>query len=126
MLYFVQDEKGHIKIGHTAGKLADRLRAFQTGSPSLLTPLLTIAGDPIMERYYHQEFAAYRVCGEWFLPGPKLIKFMLEMAAGGDELLSDFDEPVELPMPDETGTFHFACPACDHVSSWHPDREGRA
>lgn len=71
-VYFVGAEEGLIKIGF-ATKVKDRLASLQTGSPVRLMVLATRPGCITQETAYHQQFAAYRVHGEWFERSPAIM-----------------------------------------------------
>lgn len=77
MIYFIQAENGHIKIGFTDGEDANvRLATLQTGSPVLLKLLGTIEGTVEHEKDLHRRFAAHRVHGEWFQAIPELLELI--------------------------------------------------
>jgi Meiotically up-regulated gene 113 len=79
VIYFAQNEETcHIKIGFTAKEPELRLRGLQTGSPSLIVLLLVIDGNEKLESQLHEQFAPYRVRGEWFKPGRTLLQFMAQ------------------------------------------------
>lgn len=84
MIYFIQDsETLHIKIGFTeADGAEERLRALQTGNSSKLVLLTTIPGNRESESRLHGHYDDLRVRGEWFLPGPLLIQFIVSVTAG--------------------------------------------
>jgi hypothetical protein len=67
LVYFVSDGTA-IKIGHTTGKVTERISALQTGNPRLITVVRTIPGTQELERSYHERFAArlVRPNSEWF------------------------------------------------------------
>ena len=68
LVYFVQIETGPIKIGTSdIVSFKGRLEGLQNGSPHPLRVLATIAGDRSLERDLHEQLAAYRIRGEWFL-----------------------------------------------------------
>lgn len=74
MIYFIQDSDTlHVKIGHTRGDPAARLKDLQTGNPSKLVLLGTMPGGQAEEAGLHQRFAAARAAGEWFRPVPELL-----------------------------------------------------
>lgn len=79
-VYFVQaGDGGPIKIGYTTHKWRSRLSALQTGSPVRLGCRLVIApATREDEQELHRHFAAYRLEGEWFEPGPMLAGFLDE------------------------------------------------
>jgi Meiotically up-regulated gene 113 len=68
------DSTTPVKIGVSA-KPKNRLRYLQTASPVKLKILTKFRGDKKDEAKLHQQFAAYRVSGEWFqrVPGVRLL-----------------------------------------------------
>ncbi|UTR83695.1 GIY-YIG nuclease family protein [Streptomyces cavourensis] len=52
------------KIGRTTGTLKSRVSQLQTSHHAKLLPLLDVEGD--YERALHEQFASYRLRGEWF------------------------------------------------------------
>ncbi|RKH11980.1 hypothetical protein D7X74_24480 [Corallococcus sp. CA047B] len=72
-VYFIQQGKyGPIKIGWSRAP-ATRLVSLQTANPAPLTLLATVPGSRMTELQLHEQFAAYRMTGEWFRPVPALI-----------------------------------------------------
>jgi hypothetical protein len=71
LVYFVSDGTA-VKIGHTTGKVTDRVKQLQTGNPRLITVVRTIPGDQSLERSYHERFAErlVRQNSEWFAIQP--------------------------------------------------------
>ncbi len=65
-VYFIGAESGPIKIGVAANPTA-RLASLQTGHHEKLEILATCPGGQTQEYRYHDEFAAYRLHGEWFV-----------------------------------------------------------
>ncbi len=81
MVYFIQDSRTFaIKIGFTEqDEPDDRIAALQTGNPSELKVLCTI--DMVGRDYeaiLHEQFAPYRIAGEWFHPDPEIIRLMIQ------------------------------------------------
>jgi len=64
-VYFIQNERGSVKIGHSVNP-AKRLMLLQTGTLESLRIVRTIEGDDATERWLHRHFASDRVRGEWF------------------------------------------------------------
>lgn len=60
-------DDGPVKIGHTFGSPEARIRALQTAHPEPLQLLKVVEGAR-KEREMHEEFAAFRLRGEWFHP----------------------------------------------------------
>lgn len=82
MIYFIQDsETCEIKIGFTEGDPVDRLASLQTGNPHLLVLIHSESGGRVREVMLHQMFAGDRVRGEWFRPGPLVLKFLISAAS---------------------------------------------
>ena len=76
--YFVQaGAEGLIKIGSTRN-LPARLRSLQLMSPIELHLLGAIPED--IERRCHYELGPWRVHGEWFLPTPRVLQFICQVA----------------------------------------------
>ncbi len=78
-IYFLQAEVvGHIKIGVTESKNAQRLKDLQTGSPLKLHLVgYAQAEKPIkVEHRLHARFQSARLHGEWFRPVPDLLAFI--------------------------------------------------
>lgn len=73
-VYFVQRPGNkRIKIGFTTN-MVSRLNGLATDEK--LEVLLTIPGTLELEKAMHERFKEYRVKGEWFEPGDKLLKFI--------------------------------------------------
>jgi DNA-binding XRE family transcriptional regulator len=71
-VYFMQDEAGRIKIGHSAEPLS-RLQTVQGLDKGRITLLASMPGDTFQERALHRQFAAHRIEGEWFWPADELL-----------------------------------------------------
>lgn len=67
-VYFIRQSKDCFKIGMTKGAPIDRLNQLQTSSPVPLSMYKYVGTtDPkYLEKLLHQEFAPYRLSGEWF------------------------------------------------------------
>lgn len=65
-VYFIKNQRGHVKIGFTAGAAGNRLRTLQTGAETRLEVLAVAVGDRALERDLHDQFSAVRLTGEWF------------------------------------------------------------
>lgn len=80
MIYFIQAANGGpIKIGY-ARKVLPRLKGLQTGHSDQLCVLATMPGDKRNERALHERFVCLRTRGEWFNPGPDLLRLIKEQA----------------------------------------------
>ena len=75
-IYFIENSRGHIKIGWTSGNPKKRLQALQTGESEPLKLLATQTGTASQEQALHVRFAAFKVGGgsEWFYPNKELTK----------------------------------------------------
>lgn len=71
--YFIRAGTGPVKIGTTTD-LAKRLRIIQCSCPDVAVCMGYLDGN--RERELHDRFAALRMRGEWFRPGPKLLAFI--------------------------------------------------
>jgi hypothetical protein len=81
VVYFIQSKStGEIKIGWTGGPVSDRVTMLQVGNPSELVLLATMPGGPNRERYVHNKFRDLKVRGEWYVPAPTLMEFIVKYA----------------------------------------------
>jgi hypothetical protein len=71
VVYFVQSGD-YIKIGHSRGDVADRVRSIQIENAHEVKLLATEPGSMAREHELHVQFAGHRVRGEWFDAGPVL------------------------------------------------------
>ena len=78
-IYFVQDERGPIKIGQTGNPYEFRHSGLQTGNPFELKLLLFVPSCKYTEKSIHLRFDKYRIRGEWFEPAPELLEFIEEL-----------------------------------------------
>jgi len=77
MIYFIQSETGHIKIGYSKNNVNGRLTSIQAGNPFKLKLLKTIDGDPQQESLIHNKFKKFRVRkSEWFNFDEKILEFI--------------------------------------------------
>lgn len=86
MVYFIQCNDD-VKIGYSAD-VKQRLRALQTGNPTMLTLLATMKGDRTTEAYLHNIFASDRIQGEWFRLSQHIHDFMVtscDLPAPGED-----------------------------------------
>ena len=74
-IYFVSAEFPDfpIKIGFTESLSGSRLEAIQTGCPYRIVMLAAVEGTYQFEKHMHREFAADRLCGEWFKRSNRLM-----------------------------------------------------
>lgn len=70
--YFIGTGNGPVKIG-VSGKVKNRLRELQSGSPYKLHILAEVEGGYVAERRYHKRFSEHRLEGEWFAPHPDIL-----------------------------------------------------
>jgi hypothetical protein len=100
--YIVCTETFRCKIGFTAGDVAKRLRALQTGSPTDLVILAVHPGTAEDERQLHEKFRACRRRGEWFEPSEALLEHvsLVTWLTAKDALLSgrEVDEWVRVGL----------------------------
>lgn len=76
-IYFIQShEFPRVKIGFTAGNPRKRLKALQTGSPTVLGLMLALPGTQRDEQEVHKLFDYERLHGEWFELSPRLVAYM--------------------------------------------------
>jgi hypothetical protein len=81
-VYFIRAEGGGpVKIGHTTGKLADRLSAIQAGHPDKLRVVHSEPGSLEREKDLHRQFASHRRNGEWFEWAPEIQAYVTKRDA---------------------------------------------
>lgn len=84
-VYFVQGQYTKlIKIGFSFNPKA-RLKALQLGSPDPLVLLGVMPCWEASEAILHEDFKQYKVHGEWYAPGEKLLKYIAANAKPLDE-----------------------------------------
>ncbi len=67
MIYLIKAENTDLyKIGYTEGRVKDRLKALQTGSPHILSIVEQCSGSIAHEKHLHEVFEDNRTHGEWF------------------------------------------------------------
>lgn len=76
-------EGGPVKIGWTAGDVAERVAAIQAGNHETLNILRVMEGDRFTESALHREFAHLRIAREWFLFDPQMLSAQPPEAAQG-------------------------------------------
>ena len=74
MIYFIESESGHVKIGYTSVPIKSRLSALQTSCPFKLKLLKTIDGGRKKEKELHYIFRNSHFRGEWFKKTKGLMK----------------------------------------------------
>lgn len=74
VVYFI-GRANEVKIGFT-NNLAKRLTNLRTGTTEPLTVLLTVPAVPVLERYFHEKFAADHVDREWFKASETILNFI--------------------------------------------------
>lgn len=82
IVYFVGGLAGPVKIGWTQQPIKARLKCIQNGSPIKLHVLATQCAPRAKERWYHRQFAAARLHGEWFERTPELQDVIDRLCAG--------------------------------------------
>jgi hypothetical protein len=97
-----------VKIGFTAGCVAERMVYLQVGSPVNLTLLRVIVGDESAERALHKRFAHLRSHGEWF--------------TFSDELLGDLGG-ADLPLPKKKSRIGSRAPWSDEARAKCSERQ---
>lgn len=72
-IYFAQDAySGLVKIGVTES-ISKRINLLRIHGPKVPSILRKIRGGFQYERWLHNYFAKYRVCGEWFTFCPEML-----------------------------------------------------
>lgn len=90
-VYFIQDENGYIKIGHTKQRLAKRLSDLQTGNVAELRVVALASGDRNLEKQLHHYFNKCRIQGsEWFDPSIQLLLIVETLAEFRPAVLHDW------------------------------------
>jgi hypothetical protein len=85
-IYFLQaGTDGPIKIGFTEVPIKRRIANLQTGCPWKIYKLALKKGKFRDEQAVHQHFEKYELCGEWFLPDPKIFRFIASLSKPGFE-----------------------------------------
>lgn len=115
-VYAIRSEQGPIKIG-IASDPAKRLTQLQNGNPSNLA--LIGYTDPfcewsarLHEKLCHAYCAQYRIRGEWFLPGPRVIALSYLLEEWGQVITlicGEFDSEC---LPDESVA------RIKHIENW--------
>ncbi len=80
-VYFIQDERGRIKIGWSRKHPDEqRKKGLQTGNADVLTVMGWMQGTETLEKTLHYRFAQLRIRsgGEWFIPHEDLLNFIKE------------------------------------------------
>jgi len=95
MIYFISDDRGHVKIGYTGDfDCYYRLRMLQTGNPFRLRVLATIDGDYADEKALQSRFSRYltREDGEWFYLREEFADFILGVVEPGTQVVLPLGE----------------------------------
>lgn len=86
MIYFLQVRGGGpIKIG-AAIDVAARVKKLQCACPYDLELLGCIKGSRRQEKRLHRKFSFLRLRGEWFSPGPTLLRYITKKAVNLEQL----------------------------------------
>ena len=81
-VYLIQvKDTNDFKIGRTESNPRDRLKQLQVGKPYELElrGVIETAQSSLQERQLHQQFASYRVEGEWFSLSPIVVQQVIEL-----------------------------------------------
>ena len=100
-IYLVLDERtGYIKIGR-ARNPSERERTLQSENPQVAM-LFCSPADAELERELHQEFAQYRIRGEWFKLSENHIEHIKKRALNADRALAQKSvrEQILISSPD--------------------------
>jgi hypothetical protein len=102
-----------LKIGYTTSKPEARLKALQTGSPTVLKLMAVHPGTLAEERKLHEQFSESRLHGEWFEPSEEIVTHMQMICWLAAAIALDTDSEVphwakvglftmneEKPLPD--------------------------
>lgn len=83
-VYFIQaHQTGLIKIGYTKS-IISRFKSLQNQTSDFLILLIHMSGTRKLERDLHEMFAEYRLQGEWFAPGERLLGLIDELRQNCD------------------------------------------
>jgi hypothetical protein len=77
-VYFMKAGKS-VKIGHSKNP-RDRARSLQTSRHEQIEILYTVSGGRVMEKYFHDKFAKFRLHGEWFRYDSEIAPFISGMS----------------------------------------------
>jgi hypothetical protein len=84
-----------VKIGFTAGRVVDRLKALQTGSAAPLSIIAVHAGTMLEEQQLHRKFHEQRLHGEWFDMSEALFRHICEVTWIEANIALDAGAPLE-------------------------------
>jgi len=87
MIYFIESESGHIKVGYCDSNIYDRLCNMKTMNPFKLTLLKVIPGERKEETEILKKFSNFIVRGEWFRADKEIYRFIKEQP--------DFEDPIK-------------------------------
>jgi hypothetical protein len=108
-VYFVRDHSnGLIKIGFSRSPVSRLKSAGGTRTRELVGAL---AGTRADERAFHDRFAALRVSGEWFRPGPSLADFVGSL------------KPLALPEEDAVRQIRISRSTYREIVAWSKANE---
>jgi len=93
-------ESNVVKIGFTARNPEERLAEVQAGLPHPLEIATVIRGSEKLERELHEEFARFRLRGEWFLAEDDLAIWLENRNARG---FGSSSSTISNPFPWQPG-----------------------
>ena len=92
MIYLIKAEETNLyKIGYTAGKSKNRIKAMQTGCPHKLSVIEEVAGSVEKEKWLHKAFSEHRKQGEWFEFDEQIIDSVLDKMRQKHTIEDDID-----------------------------------
>lgn len=80
-IYFIQTASGPIKIGLAKKSPVARMAELQVGNHERLILLTSFVGTSDNELELHKRFAHLNVRGEWFLPAPELLSYIISLSS---------------------------------------------
>ena len=81
-VYFIGDDAGRVKIGHTSQRIGKRLSGLQTGNALKLRLLAWTPGAAEDERALHAAFTHLHIRGEWFTLNDEVRAFLATLPGG--------------------------------------------
>src|SRR5262245_32694325 len=98
-IYFARvGQDGPIKIGFTAGSVAERVADLQCGCPWPLTIMHEMPGDLFVEAHLHDLLDAHRMEGEWFKPSTDVLALVGRAVRGELVLPTDPPSPIKIAI----------------------------